>query len=323
MMYRFCCGLLLCLLTAPLVHAESDVTSHLQQASDRFASYTLRGTLTYERFLPAGSRTKEEYRIEYRFLNGSQRLTFTPTHLDTAPEAVFVSTKELSFQVFKHPDGLEEIRYLSPRRGAGRKQVSSAIDVTAGILCRLAWQFAGQTYLDLLQNNHLIWERVEGATTPDGTAEFRVTRLAPPLFSESSDNFESLIGTLRFRTQPYWAVETIDLQYRFKDTEEPVPGLHAALSFTSKSEGDTVLDSVRWELLNPEGVSDRYDLTVDDMAFGAPQPDDFTLAGCGVTTVDTAGVYSPLPLLARYGIGVTIFCLIGLWLVKRHQRDHT
>jgi hypothetical protein len=298
--------------------------SQLRKSIEKFSSFVLSGRLTYERFLPKDKTVKEEYEIEYTFLNGSQRLVSTlkqPGKKDER-EAISVATTDLSFQVLKNPDRREEVKYLSPRRGAGRLEMTSAIDQTAGVVCRLPWEFAGQSYAELLEKNLLEWSESQPATA-DGRKAFAVARLSPSsyTYTESSDGFSHLSGSIGFLTVPYWAVETVDLNYVFKDSPTPVPGLRARLLYKSTHDDGLLLDSISWELLTAEGVSDRYVLNVSKMLFNAAHPDNFTLAGCGIKTVNTSGDYSNIPLLAWYGGLVFVVCVVGLWLIRKRQRS--
>lgn len=272
--------------------------------------------------LPNERQIKKDYEIEYRYLDGAQRLIFEPMHDPDDHEVVLSSSSDLSFQVVKHPDGREEVKYLSPRRGAGRTEVNTAIDEKAGIVCRLPWQFAGVAYADLLQSRLLEWEQTD-SRDEDSTAAFSVSRLAPQSFSNSNPDFLAMTGTIGFTTEPYWAVEAIDLKYVFKNGGDPIPGVRGKLSYRINSEGTKILDAVTWELLTSEGVSDRYTLDVVEMSFGTAHPDDFTLSGSGIKTVDTRGAFSNIPLLAWYAGAAALMCVAGMWLNVRHRRGKT
>lgn len=326
---RLCCVAIAVLLPLNSAFAvdEDVVISELKKTEGLYDSVVMKGVLTYERFLPPEMAETTVENFEYRNLGASKLAKLQAVKKDKlSPDEILSSTLDLSFHVEKEKSGRETVRYMSPRRSIGQLELGNAIDQRLGMACALPYRFPGVNWSELLSGGNIAWKKKAPLTE---ASTYIIERLTFPEHIRKKSEVEFASGEITFRTTPYWAVNSLALNFHYKGrTDTPVPSLKGVLEYSEQG-GSVVLKSAVWEMYGRDKqsdgyvVSDRYTIKVQEMEFGVAHPDDFTLAGCGIKTINTAGVYSNIPLLAWYGGAVFVLCLVGLWLIRKRQRSAT
>jgi hypothetical protein len=315
-------ALLMCASQMAFADAPALFIEQLQQLDSAYSNLRLRGKLTSERLYPFDHKDKTVEEVEYTQLGDRRRLIVGKHLTADVPESVYVSDPDCSFQVERHPDGKEIVRFLSPRRGFGQKEVRGSMMLKA-FLFRLCCSFSSDPFSDMLRQGRLLLGdgSLVDPETPD-RIQFEVRQLRPvPDVLASDSSLDYFHGTMILRTRPLCCVEELHLRGRYKD-ETPPNIIDAVITYQEPISDIPVIKSVQWTGSLPSGeLLDRYTLEVYSLEFGVAKLEDFTLAGCGIKTVNTTGDYSNIPLLAWYGGLVLVVCVVGLWLIRKRQRS--
>lgn len=293
----------------------------LEQIAAHHENFLVRGMATQERFFPKEAEFHRSNPIIYRQLGNEMRFEHG---VDPGGDRFVVSTESLSFEVEKRGDGSEVVKYMSPSRGLGFADVRQSMLNEVGVFAA-NWSFHFDSYADMLREGRL--ELVLTDRSTDSFLVFDIVRMVPRkevLHPESTllhyegelvvaNSYPLRIDSIKLKTiypegealPPAW------LSGKFKYREDP------------GREVSPLLATAVWEMrtLPNEPVEARWTFEVNEIEYGTVHPDDFTLAGCCIKTVNTLGAYSNIPLLVWYGGMVFVLCVIGIWLLRRSQQS--
>lgn len=321
---RVVCFLSVALFACNLVaeSLEREIRDSLEESAVIHKNFAAQCKLRRERTLSNGTQEVHDRSFEFRRLENQMRYSRQALKGGRL-ERVLVSTEQLSFDVDFLANGEELIKYISPRRGVGFPNIRQAILFEAELYPSF-WSFNYDSYADMLNEGRMI---VDWSSKPVGeTVVCSISKMLPLKEVRHPDStllrYEGRIG---FRRHPKWCVDFIELRTVYPPGDT-TGDMWIAGKFNYISQNDNTMPMLKSAVWEQKSSLDgptfaRRTLDVKEVKFGVCHPDDFTLAGCGVKTINTAGAYSNIPLLAWYGGAVFVLCLVGLWLIRKRQRS--